>query len=151
MAQELMDQLLEDIKTAMKARQQEKLTALRMLHSELKNISVNAGKELTKKDFDDVLARAVKQRRDAAEGFKQGGRDEQAAKELREIEFFAKYLPQQLSAEEISQLAAECIKQSGALEKKDMGKVMQLLMPKVKGRADGKMVNQVVTGLLAPK
>jgi len=148
MGLEVFEQLQSDIKTAMKAREKEKLTALRTLHAEIKNVSVNAGKELTEEDFVAVLSRAVKQRKDSVEQFKQGGREDLAAKEQAEIELIQEYLPAQLERDAIEAIVREAIAESGASGKKEMGKVMQLVMPKVKGKADGKLVNQVVMQLL---
>ncbi len=145
----LLETILADIKTAMKARDKIALTTLRMLHSELKNVGVNAGKELSDDDVVQIVGKAIKQRRDAAQQFRDGDRAELADKEEAEIAVLEKYLPAQLDRDAIVELARSAIEESGAQGKKDMGKVMGLLMPKVKGKADGKLVNQVVVELLA--
>ena len=141
--------LQENIKTAMRAREKEQLTALRMLHSELKNASTNAGIELTEAIFIDVVTRAVKQRRDAGQQYADAGRQDLADKEAMEVKLFARYLPAQLSRAEVETLARACVDEPGATSKRGMGQVMKLLMPKVKGQADGKMVNEIVGALLA--
>ena len=148
MASKLLETLQADIKTAMKDRDQGKLVALRTLHAQIKDATVNAGKEATDAEIAVVVAKALKQRQDSVEQFKQGGRADLVEKETKEIEAIRKYQPQQLTPAEIEDLAKTCIAEAGAASKKDMGKVMGLLMPQVKGRADGKLINQVVSGLL---
>jgi uncharacterized protein YqeY len=149
MASALLDTMLNDIKELMRARETDKLTALRMLHSEIKNLTVNAGKEPTDEDVIGAVSKAIKQRTEAMEQFTAGGRQDLAQKEQAEIELFRRYQPKQLDVAEIEALARKCIAELGATSKKDMGKVMQALMPQVKGRSDGKVVNQVVMGLLS--
>lgn len=144
----LLDQLMSDIKQAMKDRAQDKLTALRTLHAQVKDATVNQGKEATDDEVLTILNRAIKQRLDAVEQFRKGGRDDLAVKEEQEIVIYRRYQPQQLSAQEIEALARQAIAEAGATSKADTGKVMKVLMPLVKGKADGKAVNQVVAGLL---
>ena len=144
----LLDQLMSDIKQAMKDRAQDKLTALRTLHAQVKDATVNQGKEASDDDVLTILNRAIKQRLDAVEQFRKGGRDDLADKEEQEIAIYRRYQPQQLSAQEIEVLARRAIAEAGATSKADTGKVMKVLMPLVKGKADGKAVNQVVAGLL---
>lgn len=144
----LLDQLMSDIKQAMKDRAQDKLTALRTLHAQVKDATVNQGKEATDDEVLTILNRAIKQRLDAVEQFRKGGRDDLAVKEEQEIAIYRRYQPQQLSAQEIEALARQAIAEAGATSKADTGKVMKVLMPLVKGKADGKVVNQAVAGLL---
>lgn len=144
----LLDQLMSDIKQAMKDRAQDKLTALRTLHAQVKDATVNQGKEVTDDEVLTILNRAIKQRLDAVEQFRKGGRDDLAVKEEQEIAIYRRYQPQQLSAQEIEALARQAIAEAGATSKADTGKVMKVLMPLVKGKADGKVVNQAVAGLL---
>ena len=148
MSSPLLDQLMSDIKQAMKDRAQDKLTALRTLHAQVKDATVNQGKEATDDDVLTILNRAIKQRLDAVEQFRKGGRDDLADKEEQEIAIYRRYQPQQLSVQEIEVLARQAIAEAGATSKADTGKVMKVLMPLVKGKADGKAVNQVVAGLL---
>lgn len=143
-----MDALLADIKTAMKAQDPDKLTALRMLNAQIKDATVNAGKDPTDEAVATIVAKAIKQRQDSVEQFRAAGRTDLADKEQREIELFRAYQPQQLGAAEIDALVKKVIADTGAAGKKDLGKVMQALMPQVKGRSDGKLVNQIVLAQL---
>ena len=149
MASEFMDQLMADIKTAMKAQASETLVALRTLHAAIKDQTVNAGVEVTDEVVAAVVAKAIKQRTDAIEQFASAGRQDLVDKEQKQVDLYRKYQARQLDRAEIEALVRQCIAESGASGKKEMGKVMQLLMPKVKGCADGKLVNQVVQSLLA--
>ena len=148
MSSKLLDDLLADIKSAMKNRENEKLTALRTLHAQIKDATTNAGKEATDGEVAVIVAKAIKQRLDAAEQYKHGARQDLVDRELAEAELFKKYQPQQLGQAEIEELVRKAIAETGAAGKKEMGKVMAVLMPQVKGRADGKLVNQIVQGLL---
>ena len=148
MSSKLLDDLLADIKSAMKNRENEKLTALRTLHAQIKDATTNAGKEATDGEGAVIVAKAIKQRLDEADQYKQGARQDLVDRELAEAELFKKYQPQQLGQAEIEELVRKAIAETGAAGKKEMGKVMAVLMPQVKGRADGKLVNQVVQGLL---
>ena len=148
MASEFMDQLMADIKTAMKAQESETLVALRTLHAAIKDQTVNAGVEVTDEVVAAVVAKAIKQRTDAIEQFASAGRQDLVDKEQKQVDLYRKYQARQLDRAEIEALVRQCIAESGAASKKEMGKVMQLLMPKVKGCADGKLVNQVVLALL---
>lgn len=148
MSSPLLDKLLADIKNAMKAQEAEKLSALRMLNSQIKDATVNAGKEPSDEVVATIVAKAVKQRQDSVEQYKAAGRMDLADKEQREIDLFRAYQPQQLNAGDIEALVKGIIAETGASGKKDLGKVMQALMPKVKGRSDGKLVNQIVQSLL---
>jgi uncharacterized protein YqeY len=148
MASAVMDQLLADIKEAMKAHASETLMALRTLHAAIKDQTVNAGVEVTDEAVASVVAKAIKQRVDAIEQFQAANRQDLVDKEQKQVELYRKYQPKQLDRAEIEALVRQCIAESGAASKKEMGKVMQLLMPKVKGCADGKLVNQVVLSLL---
>jgi len=149
MAIELIDQIMADIKTAMKSGERYKLTALRMLHSAIKDQTVNAGKEITEEVVTSVVNKAIKQRIDSFEQFTEAGRDDLAVKEQAELEWLRVYQPAQMDQAAVEAVVKECIAESGAESKRDMGKVMKLLMPKVKGKADGKLVNQVVMSLLS--
>lgn len=144
----LLDRLLQDIKQAMKDHDKVALGAMRMLHAAVKDLSVNQGLEASDDLFLQALGRAIKQRQDAIAQYRLAGRQELADKEQLEIDALARYQPAQLDAAEIEALARAAVAQSGAQGPKDMGKVMGILMPQVKGKADGKLVNQVVKGLL---
>jgi len=138
---ELKDRLRADLTTAIKARDEVRTSTLRMVLAAISTAEV-AGKqsrELTDDDIIGVLSTEAKKRREAATAFAEGGRTESAAKETAEADVIADYLPEQLSAEEIAELVAAAIEQVGAAGEgmKAMGKVMGVVQPQVKGRADG--------------
>ena len=144
MSTEIIDRLQDDIKVAMKARESEKLEALRFLYSEIKNVGINEGRELTDDDALVVVGRLIKQRQESVEQFKKGGREDLVAREEMGINLYREYLPPQLSVEELKAIVAEAVEETSAAGLKDMGKVMKVLMPRVKGLAEGKVVNEVV-------
>ena len=148
MASPLLDTLMADVKAAMKAHDPETLTALRTLHAQIKDATVNVGKDPTDGDVVTIVAKAIKQRLDSVEQFRAANRNDLADKEQREIALFRKYQPQQLDQAAIEELVRKAVAETGATGKKDLGKVMQILMPQVKGKADGKLVNQVVLAQL---
>jgi len=138
-AMSILEQVQEDVKTAMKAGEREQVGRLRMLVNALQ-----AEDKEGKGDEVAALQRERKRRLDAAEALREGGRDDQAAAEQAEAELIEGYLPEQLSDEELTSIVASAVEESGASEPKDMGGVMKVLMPKVGGRADGKRVSQAV-------
>lgn len=140
----LNEQLNEDMKQAMKSQDKFKLSVIRMVRSAIKNIEIDQRKTLDDNEVLDILNREIKQRRDALQEFQKAGRDDLAEAAQAEIAVIAKYLPQQLTEEEIQAIVRQTIQETGASSKADMGKVMSALMPKVKGRADGKLVNGIV-------
>ena len=142
------DEIQEDLKLAMKSKEGARVTALRTLVAGIKDATVNAGKDVTDDSVIDVVNKALKQRADSIEQFAKGGRDDLVAKEKAEAEWLGKYRPEQLGEQEIEDLAKAAIDETGAEGKGDMGKVMSVLMPQVKGRADGRMVKDVVMRLL---
>lgn len=137
----LKDQLRTDLTSAMKARDKERAGTLRMVMASISEAEVagKEAKELTDDEIITILTREAKKRREAATAFAEGGRAEQAAKETAEAAVITEYLPAQLSAEEISDLVGKAIAQTGAAEEgmRAMGKVMGVLTPQTKGRADG--------------
>jgi len=132
----------------MKARDELKSSAIRLTLSAVKNTEIEKGRELTDEEITEVISREVKRRREAIEGADKAGRTDIAAKEAREIEVLTEYLPEQLGEDEIEQIVKEVISEVGATSPKDRGKVMGVLMPRVRGRADGKTVNQIVERIL---
>jgi uncharacterized protein len=138
---ELKDRLRADLTTAIKARDEIRSSTLRMVLTSITNAEVagREARELTDEDVLGVLTSEGKKRREAAEAFEDAGRTEQAAKERAEFEVLADYLPEQLGADEIAALVTEAIDATGAREEgmRAMGKVMGILTPKTKGRADG--------------
>lgn len=146
----LKDRLTEDMKQAMKEKEAGKLrlSVIRMVRASIKNTEIDRKKELGDEEVLDVLAKEVKMRRDSLEEFKKGNRPDLVAGLEQEIAILMGYLPQQLGEEEVRALVAEAVALTGAAGPKDMGKVMAALMPKVKGRADGKTVNAMVKDAL---
>jgi hypothetical protein len=145
----LVEKLNEDIKTAMKEKLAEKLLALRTLYSDVKNVAIKSGrKDLMDDDVITAVQKAIKQRTDSAEQFRLGGRNELAEVEETQAGYFRVYLPVQFSSEELSAIISETISSLGVTSKKEMGKVMKELTPKIKGKADMKEVNQIVSSML---
>lgn len=144
------DRLTEDMKAAMKEKESGrlKLSVIRMARSAIKNIEIDKKKELNDDETIDVIAREVKQRRDAIDEFSKAGRQDIVDTLQQEIAVLMPYLPEQLTEEEIRSLVQEVITEVQPQGPKDMGKVMGKLMPKVKGKADGKLVNQIVKELM---
>ena len=139
-----LDELNQEMKIAMKAKDKEKLSTIRMLKSALQTEQINKGEELTEEDELTVLSREKKQRVESLNEFKAAGRDDLVLKLEREIEIVDDYLPAQLSEKEVREIVQDTVKQTGASSMKDMGKVMGALMPKVKGKADGNLVSSIV-------
>lgn len=136
-----------DLKDAMRARDANKLGVLRMLKAALKNVAIEKGGAsvvLDDTESTQVIRKQVKQRQDSIEQFEKGGRAELAAKEKEELEILNSYLPQQLSAEEISESVRETIAAVGATSRAQMGAVMKELQSKLAGRADGKTLSAEV-------
>lgn len=143
----LKQQLKEELKEAMLAKDTETTSVLRMIISALGYFEIQkggAGYEATDEDVLAVIQREAKQHKDSIEQFKSAGRDELVAKEESELKILQKYLPEEMNEEEIKKLVAEAVQQTGAKEASDMGKVMGALMPKVKGKADGGLVSRLV-------
>lgn len=141
----------EELKEAMKARQAERLSVLRMLKSALKNAAIEKGGAEARLDEPAALAvvrREMKKRQDAITEFEKANRAELAAKEKAEAEILQTYLPQPLSAEELQELVAACIAEAGATSKAQMGAVMKLAAERAAGRADGKALSAAVAGQL---
>ncbi len=144
------DRLTEDMKLAMKEKEAGKfrLSVIRMVRASIKNAEIDRKKELADDEVLDIIAKEVKLRRDAAEEFSRGNRQDLADNVQREAAILMDYLPAQLSEAEIRALVSAAVTQTGAASVKDMGKVMAVLMPQTKGRADGKLVNLIVKDLL---
>ncbi len=147
----LQNRLQQDMQAAIRERDELRRDTLRMVVSAAYNASKQAGRDLTDDEVVTVLTREVKTRRESVEAFTAGGRADAAAREQAEIEIISAYLPEQIDPAELAQIVAAAVEESGATSVKDMGKVMALLMPKVKGRADGKVVSSLVTQELAKR
>jgi uncharacterized protein YqeY len=145
-----------DMQKAMKAREQARVSCIRMLKSKLLEREVALrGKhgldyEITDEEALAVIASYAKQRKDSIESFRRGGRDDLVAAEEAELEIVGRYLPRQVTGDELRELVQEAISEAGAQSIKDLGAVMQLVMAKARGAADGKRVNQLVRELLSP-
>lgn len=149
----LKDRLSEDLKSAMRGapsdpEQRVRLSTIRLLNAEIKNAEIAKKGELSDDEITEIVQRQIKRRKEAAEQYKKGNRGDLAEKEEKEAAILANYLPEQLSDEEIRRLAEKAVQETGAASVKDMGKVMGKLMPEVRGKADGKRVNEIVSGLL---
>ncbi|MDV2683116.1 GatB/YqeY domain-containing protein [Alkalihalophilus lindianensis] len=140
----LLERLNVDMKNAMKNKDKQKLSVIRMVKSSLQNEQIKLGRELTDDDSLTVLNRELKQRKDSLHEFEQANREDLASKLRDEITVLEDYMPEQLSEEEVSEIVKETIEEVGASTKADMGKVMGAIMPKVKGKADGGLVNRLV-------
>ena len=137
----------DDLKQAMLAKDEERLSVIRMLKSAIQYFEIQkggAGYEATDEDVMDVVGREIKKRRESIEMYTNGNRPELAAKEERELAILQTYLPEQLDEETVRTLVTEAVSQTGATTMQDMGKVMAALMPKVKGKADGNLVSTLV-------
>ena len=156
----LKEKINQNFKEAFKAKEEVKVSVLRMLNAAIKNKEVEKRMKLAKEGVAEaeletqsqlqdeeimlVIGSEVKRRKDSAEQYKQGGRPELASREEAEIKVLENYLPKQMSEEEITKLVKEAISESGAAGTDDIGKVMKVLMPRVKGQADGNLVNKIV-------
>lgn len=145
----LSERLNEDMKQAMKSQDKFKLSVIRMVRSAIKNIEIDQRKTLDDNEVLEILSREIKQRKDSLQEFGKAGRDDLTENLQAEIAILMEYLPQQLTEEEVKAIVQQTIQEVGASSKADMGKLMGALMPKVKGLADGKVVNQFVQQLLS--
>lgn len=141
--------LLEDMKQAMKAKEKTKLAVIRMVRSALQNEALKQGGTLSEEDEITVLSRELKQRKDSLQEFEKAGRTDLVESLHSEIKVLESYLPKQLTNAELEEIVKNTISEVGASSKKDIGKVMGVLMPKVKGKADGHIVNQLVQKYLS--
>ena len=141
---EILDTLKEDIKDAMRARDTERLSTLRMLHSSIKNRAIDQRKDLSDEDVTEVLTKEAKKRRQSAEAYEDGNRPELAEKERNELEIIKGYLPEPLTDEEVAEIIDEVIEATGAESRREMGKVMGAVIPRIKGRYDASKVKDVV-------
>jgi len=145
----LQEQLTQDMKTAMKQKEQARLTTIRQIRSTIKYKEIELGRPLEDEDVLQVMSTLVKQHKDSIEQFTKGERQELVEKEQAELAVLEAYLPAPLSEDEIKKLVQEAIEAVEAASMRDMGKVMKYVMPKTRGRADGKLVNKLVKELLA--
>lgn len=140
----LKDQIEQDLVTAMKSKDENSLLVLRMLKSALKNKEIEKKNELDESDIIGVIQSQIKSRRDSVQMYKTGNREDLAQKEEKEIEILQKYLPEQMSEQEVRAVVKNAIATTGATQISDMGKVMGSVMGELKGKADGSMISTLV-------
>ncbi len=141
---ELLKKLQEEMKKAMKSGEKDRLSTIRMLISEIKKVQIDKKKDLTDEEIIQLLQRYAKQRKEAIQQYKKANREDLVEKEEKELKVVEEFLPEQLSEEKIENIVQETIEEIGASSLKDMGKVMKVVMEKVKGRADGSIVSKIV-------
>jgi uncharacterized protein len=141
----VLNQVQDDVKAALKAGDRERVHALRLIADALQKAEKDNGGDPV-----EVLQRERKRRLEAAEAYREGGRTEMADAEQREADIISSYLPEQLSDDELNAIVGDAVAKSGASSPQEMGKVMSLVMPEVKGRADGKRVSAAVKEMLTP-
>jgi uncharacterized protein YqeY len=137
------------MRDAMRARDERRTTTLRMALAAAHNQRIARGRELTDEEVTDVIGREVKQRRESIDVYRGAGRDDRAAAEEAEVAILSEFLPEQLTDDEVEDLARATIAETGASGPGDMGRVMGRLTPQTKGRADGRRVSEIVRRLLA--
>ncbi|OGW76311.1 MAG: aspartyl-tRNA amidotransferase [Omnitrophica bacterium RIFCSPHIGHO2_02_FULL_49_9] len=145
----LQEQIDLDLKKSLKSKESLRVSALRLLKTAIHNRAIEKKQDvLDDKDILDIIQKQVKQRRDSIEGFQRGNRDDLVAKEKQELEILQSYLPKQLSEAELTAIIQKVIQSLGVVNKSDVGKVMKAVMNELKGRADGKEINKIVSSLL---
>ncbi|HUV74493.1 MAG TPA: GatB/YqeY domain-containing protein [Anaerolineae bacterium] len=145
----LKHRLEKDLRDALRNRDEQRKMTLRLVLAAIKNAEIEKRGELEEGELLAVLSKQAKQRRESAAQFAEGGREDLVAQEERELEIIEEYIPAQLSEEEIEARAREVIQEIGATTPSQMGEVMRVLMPQMKGRADGRLVNTIVTAILS--
>lgn len=150
---DILKKIDDDLSTSLKAKDEIRVSTLRMMKAALKNAEIEKRQKggLKEEDITGVLSSLVKQRMESVEQYTKAGRVDLADKESREIEIIQEYLPEQLSEEEIESLIRSAIQETGVSSVKEIGRLMKVLMPKVKGRADGRVVNEKVRDILEGK
>lgn len=141
---EIQDRLSEDLKTAMKAKEKVKVETIRMVRAQLKDFQIAKRDELTEEDEISVVTNAAKKRKEALELYEKSDRQDLIDRERQELEIISAYLPAQLSKEEVEKVVLKVMEEVGASSPQDMGKVMGTAMKELKGKADGKMVQEIV-------
>jgi uncharacterized protein YqeY len=146
----LEERLVEEMKQAMKSNDKLRLSTIRMIRSGSKNKEIELRKKLEDEDIVKVIQVMVRKGEESVEQFQAGGRVDLVEKEIREIEILKSFLPQPLSQEEILKIIDQSIQETQASSSKDIGKVMKSVIPKIGGKADGKLINQLVKEKLSP-
>lgn len=140
----LKERILDDMKSYMKQKDQIALGAIRMLRSEIRNAEIEKSADLEDDEIGKLINSSIKKRRDSAEQYEKGDREDLASKEYREIEVLENYMPEQLSESEIKEIVSKEIQKLGTVDKKHFGSVMKSVMAEVGNRAEGKLVNKIV-------
>jgi len=145
----LEDRIVQELKAAMKAKDELRVSCLRMLKTAMKNKQVERGEKLKDEDIEGIISSLVRKGQEASEEFKKGGREDLAAKEEEEIKILYDYLPEQLSSVDIENILKEIISELSVSSPKDLGKVMKVAMARMAGKAQGKEVNEIARKLLS--
>jgi uncharacterized protein YqeY len=146
----LEERLMDEMKQAMKSNDKARLSTIRMIRSAVKNKEIDLRNKLDDDEILRVIQGMVRKSEESVEQFKAGGRMDLVEKETKEIEILRSYLPQALSKEDVIRIIDESIRETEASSLKDLGKVMKSVMPKLTGKADGKLINQLVKERLSP-
>lgn len=144
----LKERLMADLKDAMKSKDKLRKDVITMVRASIKQKEVDERIEIDDSDITDIIAKQVKEKRASIDNFKKGNREDLVSQTEKEIEILLDYLPKQLSEDELHSIIQETIDENGITSMKDIGKLMKNVMPKVKGRADGNMVNKIVREIL---
>jgi uncharacterized protein YqeY len=147
----LKEQLFEDLKQALRQKDEVRKAAIRMARAAIVNAEIDKGRELNDQEVQALISKEIKQRQEAIELYKQGKRQDLVDEETAQMQVLAQYLPQQMTLAEIETVARQVVAELGATGPTQMGQVMRALMDQLKGKADGKLVNQVVKSLLVDR
>ena len=145
----LKEKLLNDLKEAMKEKDELKKDTITMLRAAILQVEKDDKKVLTQSEMEAIVAKQIKSRKESLDDYKKANRDDIVSKIEKEIEILTEYLPEQLTLDEIKKLVSEAIEKTGAASPRDMGKIMQEIRPKIAGKADGKVVSDMVKQMLA--
>lgn len=140
----LKEKLMEDLKTSMREKDKIRKNTITLVRADIKQIEVDDRREVNDEDVIGIISKQYKQRQNSLDDFKKGGRDDLVQSTEEEMDILMKYLPEQLSEEDVEQIVKDTIKELDASSMKDMGSVMQAVMPKIKGKADGNIVSNMV-------
>lgn len=144
----IMEKLRNELKDAMKSSDKAKIRTVRLLMAQVKNFEIEKGGELTENEFNELVLKEIRKRKEAIEMYEKAKRNDLVNAEREELEILERFLPEQLSMDELKRMVIETIESVEATGPQDLGKVMSVLMPKIKGRADGKVVNKIVREFL---
>jgi uncharacterized protein YqeY len=144
----LEQRITEELKKAIRSKEETRVSCLRLLKASIKNKQVEKGRDLTDEEVTGVISSAIKRGKESVEAFRKGQREDLVSKEENEIRVYLEFLPQQLGTEEIEKAVREVVSQLGATGPKDLGRVMKEAMVRMAGRADGKTVNEIARSVL---